>query len=68
MAQQQGIGNGVAFVARNRFAVLEPSGSLSVYNLNNELSKRFELPFTSDKIFYAGNNRVLLKSEEQVNS
>eukprot|EP01071_Lankesteria_metandrocarpae_P006581 Lankesteria_metandrocarpae@DN4409_c0_g1_i1.p1 len=61
-------GNGVsvAFVARNRFVVLESSGTLGVYNLSNEIGRRIELPVPVEKVFSATPNRVLLKSEDRV--
>lgn len=63
---RQGVGIDVVFVARNRFAVLETAGSLAVYNMNHELTKRLELPVAVDRLLYAGSNRLLLKSEELV--
>ncbi|CAJ1385836.1 unnamed protein product, partial [Effrenium voratum] len=56
----------VCFTARNRFAVLQSGGSVGIYNLQNELSKKFDPPVSTDYIFPGGNNRILLKSEEKV--
>jgi len=63
---KQGSAQAVCFTARNRFAVLQHSGSVGIYNLQNELSKKFDPPCTTDYIFPGGNNRILLKSEEKV--
>jgi coatomer protein complex subunit alpha (xenin) len=55
----------VAFVARNRFAVFsKDSTSIGIYNLQNELSKKIEVPKPTESIFLGGNNRLLLKTEE----
>ena len=51
---------------RNRFAALNASGSIGVYNLNNELGKRIDPPVPVDKLFSAQTNHLLLKSEEKV--
>ncbi|CAE7860554.1 unnamed protein product [Symbiodinium microadriaticum] len=56
----------VCFTARNRFAVLQQGGSVGIYNLQNELSKKFDPPVSADFIFPGGNNRILLKSEEKI--
>jgi coatomer protein complex subunit alpha (xenin) len=66
VSPKQGNAQAVAFTARNRFAVLQHSGAIGIYNLQNELSKKFEPPVNTDYIFPGGNNRVLLKSEEKV--
>lgn len=66
VSPKQGNASAVAFTARNRFAVLQQSGSIGIYNLQNELSKKFEPPVTTDYIFPGGNNRILLKSEEKM--
>ncbi|CBZ51893.1 AT3G15980 protein, related [Neospora caninum Liverpool] len=58
----------VAFVARNRFAMIDKAGatSLGVYNMNNELCKKVELPCPVDRLFFGGNNRLILKSEDKL--
>jgi coatomer protein complex subunit alpha (xenin) len=66
VSPKQGNAQAVAFCARNRFAVLQHSGAIGIYNLQNELSKKFDPPVTTDYIFPGGNNRVILKSEEKV--
>jgi len=67
MTAKQGSGQAVAFTARNRFAVLQQSGSIGIYNLQNELSKKFQPPgITADYIYPGGNNRLLLKCEEKM--
>lgn len=45
---------------------MEPSGSIVLYNMNHELTKRFEVQVAADRLFYAGNNRLLVKAEELV--
>mmetsp|Transcript_20482 Transcript_20482/g.45185 ORF Transcript_20482/g.45185 Transcript_20482/m.45185 type:complete len:1235 (-) Transcript_20482:65-3769(-) len=66
ISPKQGSARAVAFTARSRFAVLQHSGSIGIYNLQNELSKKFDPPVTTDYIYPGGNNRVLLKSEEKM--
>eukprot|EP00929_Paragymnodinium_shiwhaense_P101409 TRINITY_DN644_c0_g2_i1.p1 TRINITY_DN644_c0_g2~~TRINITY_DN644_c0_g2_i1.p1 ORF type:complete len:1222 (+),score=326.60 TRINITY_DN644_c0_g2_i1:199-3864(+) len=63
---KQGAAQAVCFTARNRFAVLQHSGSIGIYNMENELSKKFDPPCQTDYIFPGGNNRILLKSEEKM--
>lgn len=66
LSPKQGNAQAVAFTARNRFAVLQHSGAIGVFNLQNEMSKKFEPPVSTDFIFPGGNDRILLKSEEKV--
>jgi len=66
VSAKQGTAKAVTFTARNRFAVLQHSGSIGIYNLQNELSKKFDPPMPTDYIFQGGNNRILLKSEEKI--
>jgi coatomer protein complex subunit alpha (xenin) len=66
VSPKQGNGQAVCFTTRNRFAVLQQSGGIGIYNLQNELSKKFDPPSPTDNIFPGGNNRILLKSEEQI--
>jgi coatomer protein complex subunit alpha (xenin) len=66
ISPKQGNAQAVCFTARNRFAVLQHSGSIGIYNLQNELSKKFDPPVNTDYIFPGGNNRILLKSEEKI--
>merc|ERR1719265_1163468 len=66
ISAKSGNAQAVCFTARNRFAVLQTSGSIGIYNLQDELSKKFEPPCTTDYIYPGGNNRILLKSEEKV--
>ncbi|KFG39376.1 putative coatomer protein complex, subunit alpha, partial [Toxoplasma gondii GAB2-2007-GAL-DOM2] len=58
----------VAFVSRNRFAVIDKAGAttLGIYNMNNELCKKVDLPCAVDRLFFGGNNRVILKSEDKL--
>ncbi|GBG32531.1 Coatomer subunit alpha-1 [Hondaea fermentalgiana] len=59
---------GVAFVARNRFAVLDRSRQILIKNLRNEVGKKFPSPYpTTDGMFPAGTaGRVLLRSEDRI--
>jgi len=67
ISPKQGNAQAVCFTTRNRFAVLQHSGSVGIYNLQNELSKKVDIPgITADYIYPGGNNRILLKSEEKV--
>mmetsp|Transcript_66984 Transcript_66984/g.157137 ORF Transcript_66984/g.157137 Transcript_66984/m.157137 type:complete len:1236 (+) Transcript_66984:48-3755(+) len=66
ISPKQGNAQAVCFTARNRFAVLQQGGSVGIYNLQNELSKKFDPPVSADFIFPGGNNRILLKSEEKI--
>jgi len=57
-------GYGAAFVARNRFAVLESPTKLMVYDSNTmSFAKDIELTKRYTRLFFAGQNRVFLKSE-----
>jgi len=57
-------GYGAAFVARNRFAVLEKPTKIMVYDSNNmSFAKDIELNKRYTRLFFAGQNRVFLKSE-----
>ncbi|KAF4656405.1 hypothetical protein FOL47_009008 [Perkinsus chesapeaki] len=63
--------NGACFVSRNRLAVLHRDNTLGLYNLNNELVKKFEPPVPKNQsnveaIYQGGNNKVLLRSGEVV--
>mmetsp|Transcript_113163 Transcript_113163/g.359656 ORF Transcript_113163/g.359656 Transcript_113163/m.359656 type:complete len:1221 (+) Transcript_113163:191-3853(+) len=67
LSPMQGSAKAVAFTARNRFAVLQHSGSIGIYNMQNELSKKIDNPPVAvDYIYPGGNNRLLLKSEEKI--
>lgn len=66
ISAKTGVARAVAFTARNKFAVLQTSGSIGIYNLQNELSKKFEPPCPTDHIFPGGSNRLLLKNEEKI--
>jgi coatomer protein complex subunit alpha (xenin) len=64
---KQGSAQAVCFTARNRFAVLQSSGSIGIYNLQNELSKKMDIPgVTPDYIYAGGQDRILLKCEEKI--
>jgi len=66
ISPKQGNAQAVCFTARDRFAVLQHSGGIGIYNLQNELSKKIDPPCTTDFIFPGGTNRILLKSEEKI--
>eukprot|EP01054_Gregarina_sp_Poly1_P000161 Gregarina_sp_Poly_1__160@NODE_1036_length_5286_cov_103_904771_g714_i1_p1_GENE_NODE_1036_length_5286_cov_103_904771_g714_i1NODE_1036_length_5286_cov_103_904771_g714_i1_p1_ORF_typecomplete_len1331_score224_27Coatomer_WDAD/PF04053_14/1_2e02Coatomer_WDAD/PF04053_14/6_6e02Coatomer_WDAD/PF04053_14/2_3e87COPI_C/PF06957_11/5_8e61WD40/PF00400_32/5_7WD40/PF00400_32/1_7e07WD40/PF00400_32/9_3e10WD40/PF00400_32/1_9e09WD40/PF00400_32/6_6e08WD40/PF00400_32/1_1e09WD40/PF00400_32/1_1e04WD40/PF00400_32/93ANAPC4_W len=66
---ESGTCNAFAFCARNRYVVLDASGQLYVQNISRaggELRKHLELPpnLVPDGLFYAGNNRVLIRCED----
>ena len=68
-AKQGSGGSFVAFIARNRFALLGKDGkSLSIFSTHNELSKKVEIPlFVADGLFSGGlTNRVVLRSEDRL--
>lgn len=58
----------VAFIARNRFAVLDKNRQLVVKNMENEVVKKITPPVASvDQIFFGGvSGRLLLRSEDKV--
>ncbi|EER14353.1 coatomer alpha subunit, putative, partial [Perkinsus marinus ATCC 50983] len=63
--------NGACFVSRNRLAVLHRDNTIGLYNLNNELVKKFDPPVPKNQsnveaIYQGGNNKVLLRSGEVV--
>ena len=62
---KRGVGSSVAFVARNRFAVLEKN-KVAIKSLNGELTKQFPAPGNADELFYAGTGAVLFKSDDHV--
>jgi len=68
ISPKQGNAQAVCFTARNRFAVLQNSGSIGIYNLQNEMSKKFDPPVSSsvDYIYPGGNNRLLMKTEDKI--
>ncbi|CAD7971042.1 unnamed protein product [Amoebophrya sp. A120] len=65
-----GYGSAVCFVQRNRFAVLQQSGtSIGIYSFQNELTKKFDHPIGQnsciDNIFCGGLNRIILKCRRE---
>jgi coatomer protein complex subunit alpha (xenin) len=67
ISPKQGNAQAVCFTARNRFAALQSSGSIGIYNLQNELSKKVDIPgHTPDYIYTGGKDRILMKCEEKV--
>ncbi|KAH9314227.1 hypothetical protein KI387_022854, partial [Taxus chinensis] len=64
---KRGVGGSAVFVARNRFAVLDKShNQVTIKNLKNEVTKKCNLPFTADAIFFAGTGNLLCRSEDSV--
>lgn len=65
-----GQGQALAFIARNRFAVLSKDRTaLNIMSMHNELSKKVELPpaLNCETVFCGGTaNRVLLRTDEKV--
>eukprot|EP01053_Blabericola_migrator_P006350 Blabericola_migrator_1__6349@NODE_31_length_18777_cov_137_037787_g27_i0_p2_GENE_NODE_31_length_18777_cov_137_037787_g27_i0NODE_31_length_18777_cov_137_037787_g27_i0_p2_ORF_typecomplete_len1323_score243_90Coatomer_WDAD/PF04053_14/40Coatomer_WDAD/PF04053_14/1_4e02Coatomer_WDAD/PF04053_14/2_9e85COPI_C/PF06957_11/2_3e54WD40/PF00400_32/5_7WD40/PF00400_32/7_3e07WD40/PF00400_32/1_3e09WD40/PF00400_32/3_2e10WD40/PF00400_32/3_7e08WD40/PF00400_32/1_1e09WD40/PF00400_32/3_9e03WD40/PF00400_32/4_4e02ANAPC4_WD4 len=66
---ESGTCNAFAFCARNRFVTLDNAGNLYIQNISRaggELRKKVELPsqMVVDNLFFAGNNKVLLRCEE----
>eukprot|EP00252_Welwitschia_mirabilis_P021041 TRINITY_DN5284_c0_g1_i1.p1 TRINITY_DN5284_c0_g1~~TRINITY_DN5284_c0_g1_i1.p1 ORF type:complete len:1221 (-),score=281.99 TRINITY_DN5284_c0_g1_i1:440-4102(-) len=64
---KRGLGGGAVFVARNRFAVLDKShNQVLIKNLKNEVTKKANLPVTTDAIFYAGTGIILCRSDDRI--
>ncbi|GLJ14131.1 hypothetical protein SUGI_0226730 [Cryptomeria japonica] len=62
---KRGVRGYAVFVARNRIAVLDKSyNQVTIKNMNNELTKKCDLPFSADTIFFAGTGNLLCRSEE----
>ena len=61
-------GRSAVFVARNRFAVLDPgSNSILVKNLQNETTKRVPSPCgKTEAIHYGGTGTILVKGDDKV--
>lgn len=62
ISPKQGNAQAVCFTARNRFAVLQQGGSIGIYNLQNELSKKFDPPVSVDYIFPGPDHTGLKKN------
>eukprot|EP00983_Pelagomonas_calceolata_P035349 1105596-Pelagomonas_calceolata.AAC.7 len=64
---KRGLGSSAVFIARNRFATLDKGlGYVQIRNLQNEITKRCNLPCPStDAIFYAGTGMLLCRSEDK---
>jgi len=65
---RRGSGLATAFLARNRFAVLDKNRQILVKNFQNEITKKVTPPNpATDSLYFAGTSgRVLLKSEDRV--
>mmetsp|Transcript_13211 Transcript_13211/g.21715 ORF Transcript_13211/g.21715 Transcript_13211/m.21715 type:complete len:889 (+) Transcript_13211:159-2825(+) len=65
---RRGAGLAAAFVARNRFAVLDKNRQILIKNFQNEVTKKVAPPHPqTDSLFFAGvSGRVLLKTEDRV--
>ncbi|XP_053990351.1 uncharacterized protein LOC128882670 isoform X2 [Hylaeus volcanicus] len=61
---QQGTTKSITFCTRNRLARLDSSKSISLLTTKLEFNKRLELDASISEIFFAGNNRLILKSDE----
>ncbi|KAI6240458.1 Coatomer subunit alpha [Aphelenchoides fujianensis] len=57
-------GLAVVWVARNRFAVLDKTHTITVRDLNNKESRKIEHDLPVDDIFYAGTGLLLLRTPE----
>ncbi|VEL41678.1 unnamed protein product [Protopolystoma xenopodis] len=57
---RSGQGSAAVWVGRNKFAVLEATGTISIKNLQNERIKKVEMPGV-DHIFSAGHGNVLIR-------
>ncbi|KAG1700924.1 Coatomer subunit alpha [Nymphon striatum] len=58
-------GLSAVWVARNRFAVLDKTHSITIKNLKNEVTKKIQAP-NCDEIFYAGTGMLLLREPEKL--
>ncbi|CAH8615481.1 unnamed protein product [Heterobilharzia americana] len=62
---RSGTGISVAWIGRNRFAVLESSGSIVIKNLANENVKKVSFSGV-DQFFYAGTGNLLIRDSNGV--
>ena len=69
---ESGTCNSLAFCARNRYLTLNSQQQLYLHTISDmggsEVKKRIPLPpdVSCDMLFYAGNNKVLLRGEESM--
>eukprot|EP00051_Salpingoeca_urceolata_P033954 m.22896 g.22896 ORF g.22896 m.22896 type:complete len:1318 (-) comp6997_c0_seq1:3-3956(-) len=63
---KRGAGRCAVWVARNRFAVLDKSGTILIKNLKNETSKKLSVPCSPEAMFYAGTGSLLLSTDDSV--
>lgn len=65
---RRGLAVSAAFVARDRFAILDKTKQLQIKNFQNEVVRKVVTPVTGvEQVFYAGTaGRVLLKTEDRV--
>lgn len=54
------------WVARNRFAVMDSHKLVVIKNLNNEITKKVQVPSGVDEIYYAGTGMLLLRDPESI--
>lgn len=54
------------WVARNRFAVMDKHYQIVIKNLQNEITKKVNVPSPLDEIYYAGTGMLLLRDPESV--
>lgn len=62
---KRGAALNAVWVARNRFAVLERSHSITIKTLKNEVAKKLDIP-SCDDIFFAGTSLLLIKVGDNV--
>ncbi|KAH8862847.1 Coatomer subunit alpha [Schistosoma japonicum] len=62
---RSGSGMAVAWIGRNRFAVLESSGSIVIKNLSNENVKKVSFSGV-DQFFYAGTGNLLIRDSNGI--
>ncbi|GLJ14130.1 hypothetical protein SUGI_0226720 [Cryptomeria japonica] len=61
------IGVYAVFAARNRFAVLDKNhNQVTIKNLKSEVTKKCDLPFNADTIFFSETGNLLRRSEDSV--
>ncbi|GLJ14128.1 hypothetical protein SUGI_0226690 [Cryptomeria japonica] len=63
---KRGIGGYAAFVARNRFSVLDKSNQVTIKNLKSEVTKKCDFPFSADTIFFSETGNLFCRSEDSV--
>lgn len=63
----RGVGAGVAFAGRQRFAIVDRSNTMTVRSFENDVVKKVELPFSNvDGVFQAPGGNVVVRNDERV--